>query len=879
MPADLGDATLKLEADAKALTKGIAEVQKSTTKRLAGIGKTLTKTLTPAALGIGAAVFTSSETINDAFATIRTGTGATGEALQDLQRDFEDVYGSVPGDSQAVASALAEVHTRLQSTGADLQAVTRTALEMAAATGGDATTAITQTVQAMRIFDAANEDAVKTMDKIFVASQQTGIGVSDLTTQLQTYGPVLRNANFSMDEATAIFANLNAAGVDASRVFPGLNAYFRKVADSGGDMRREFAEVVEEIKSTTSQTEALNIATAAFGAEGAQRLVVAIQDGAFELDAMVTSLENAEGSIVTNAEATRTMTERMTMLRQEIGEKLAGAFRGLPDDAQIGVAALGGLAAAIGPLLVALPGLTLALAKFRVGSLLSEAAVWASRAAMLLWNGIMAIVARATRALTAAQAALNIVMAVNPFALAVIAIASLALVILALTTDFEDLKVAIDAVWEALKQIPDAASKLDPIDVAVDFFRGHEIAGFIGNSFSSIGGILGLGGDDPRKMAGGGIVTQPTLTQLGEEGPEAVIPLSDAMMSGFLGGRGKGGGKERSGDEMMWGFLGTGFKGPLGGEGMTAFLGGHKRPSGGGVLSALVSTFMGDLYAGAKKATGALAGGTGLVAALEETTEATITVSSESESLVDWLGILSRQSLREQLIGDLTAFVRLIEDQVDPSITGWVTNLLAVNPTVEELQDALRSLKTGWGDVATAAEEAARQMEVAAQDAARAAETAAEDVAEAVQQATETALTIAVRNTRKGILQIGEGGALVPVMGSAAQQALVTEGQKAAGWWRDTDGEWRDAIGRTLGDISETLGAAGVHLAASGELITKGHLGDIDVAGLTGIGVAEEEDAPPHVVELHIAGDLAAVLDATIDDGYGGSGSLHDGIT
>ena len=174
-------------------------------------------------------------------------------------------------------------------------------------------------------------------------------------------------------------------------------------ADSSIDLRAALEAQVEAIKNAKTDTEALALATEAFGAEGAQRLSIAIRNGAFELDNMVGSLQDTEGAILSNAEATRTNTEDLKLMRQEISERLAGAWASLPGPIQLTAGAMGGVMAAIGPMLVALPtligfmkGLKIATVFHTVATNAAAAAQWALNAAMsanIIGIIILAIVA------------------------------------------------------------------------------------------------------------------------------------------------------------------------------------------------------------------------------------------------------------------------------------------------------------------------------------------------------------------------------------------------------------------------------------------------------------------------------------------------------
>ena len=94
-----GQAVMRLVADASGLDKGLAEAQTVSHRRVQAMGKRLAVSVTPAILGIGTAVLAATNTIDEAMATIRTGTGATGQALETLEADFRAVFRRVPVDA------------------------------------------------------------------------------------------------------------------------------------------------------------------------------------------------------------------------------------------------------------------------------------------------------------------------------------------------------------------------------------------------------------------------------------------------------------------------------------------------------------------------------------------------------------------------------------------------------------------------------------------------------------------------------------------------------------------------------------------------------------------------------------------------------------
>tara|TARA_R100000306_G_C4370641_1_gene139807 strand:- start:739 stop:2058 length:1320 start_codon:yes stop_codon:yes gene_type:complete len=100
------------------------------------------------------------------------------------------------------------------------------------------------------------------------------------------------------------------------------------------------------IKDVASDTEALNMATELFGAEGAQRMSVAIRDGTVDVDELAATLGEAEGTVNDMTESTMTSSEKLSILTNKF--KLA-------------IEPVAGFATSFGPLLYILPAAMAAL--------------------------------------------------------------------------------------------------------------------------------------------------------------------------------------------------------------------------------------------------------------------------------------------------------------------------------------------------------------------------------------------------------------------------------------------------------------------------------------------------------------------------------------
>ena len=328
-----------------------------------------------AATAMGASMVLAGDQINSAYADIRIGTGATGEALDDLKDSFHEVYGTIPAEADAVSGALANMNTLTRATGETLEELTTHVLEVSRMLGEDGVNNAQSFGEAMKQWQIPAEEGTALMDQMFKITQDTGIGFGELTNALNTYGPVMQNANFSTIEAAELFGELKSSGIAVSRVMPGLNKAFRTWAEEGKNGREELEKQVDAIKNAKSNTEALTIATGTFGAEGAQRMTTAIRNGTFELESLGEGLQDVDGLIAETAKETLTLSDKFGLLKTKMTEALA-PFEGV-----------GYALTAIGPLLMALgPALSLASAgnvSFAVTAKGAIASTWAFTTALL----------------------------------------------------------------------------------------------------------------------------------------------------------------------------------------------------------------------------------------------------------------------------------------------------------------------------------------------------------------------------------------------------------------------------------------------------------------------------------------------------------------
>lgn len=325
---NVGNLISTLRMDTKPFSAGVGKAQAQTKSFGASFAASMSKLKVPilavgaALAGIGIAAFKAADDTQKAYNTIRIGTGATGEALEDLTQQFDDLKGVVVGTNDEIAGALTALNTLTGATGDELEELTGKVLDVSRMLGEDAVGNSEAFGKSLKQWGVPAEEGTELLDGMFKITQDTGIGFSGLTSDLTVYGSVLKNAGFDIKEASDLFGDLSSAGISTSRIMPGLNAAFRNWAKEGKNSRDELEKVVNSMKDAEDEAEALTIATDTFGAEGAQRLTTAIRADIFDLEDLGESFVDTEGLISDTVDETMTIGDRFGLLAARIEEKL-----------------------------------------------------------------------------------------------------------------------------------------------------------------------------------------------------------------------------------------------------------------------------------------------------------------------------------------------------------------------------------------------------------------------------------------------------------------------------------------------------------------------------------------------------------------------------
>ena len=292
------------------------------------------------AVGVGTAFIKAGLDFQKMEKVLIQGTGASGEALEDLKEQATDVMKTVPESAETIANTIADVNTHLGLTGDELEDTSKLFLDFARVAEVDVSSAIGALDAQLTQFGLSAGDSEEVLGDLLRISQATGVPMDKLLSQMETFGPIFANANFSAEETAALLGQLEQGGVDLTRVGPALNKFFRDAAKNGKKPQEALKDTVKAIENATSTTEALNIATAAFGAEGAQRMVSVIQSGNFDLEEFNGLLGEGTGIVDDQAAATATLSDKFNVLKNKVLAELGPVAVKIMDQMMVAMDAL-----------------------------------------------------------------------------------------------------------------------------------------------------------------------------------------------------------------------------------------------------------------------------------------------------------------------------------------------------------------------------------------------------------------------------------------------------------------------------------------------------------------------------------------------------------
>ena len=286
---------------------------------------------------IGEAAIDMAGDFSEASATIVEGTGASGEALEDLNRQAQDAFGRIAdsdADLNSISFILAELNTRFGLTGDAAEDMTVKIQQFAQHTGTDGTKAVDSIADIMHRWGLGIEDVDGLLDDLTTANQSCQMSVDDLTGYLTKNSTQFQELGYSTEDALALLISLSDGGADVSSVMSGLTKGVANLSSVTDDVPGAFQDAVQAISEAGSVSEALQAQVGdtgktveeIFGKKAAQELATNIQNGSFAVEDWTSVLQENEGALQSTAENATTMQDAWSQATNNVSLALGSTF-------------------------------------------------------------------------------------------------------------------------------------------------------------------------------------------------------------------------------------------------------------------------------------------------------------------------------------------------------------------------------------------------------------------------------------------------------------------------------------------------------------------------------------------------------------------------
>lgn len=341
------------------------------------VGGSLSKNITAPIAAAGTAAYAAWMSVDEAYDNIAVGTGATGDALSKLQESFDNVFAKAPFDAMDISNSLADLNTRFGFTGKELEDASEKFLRFASVNKTDVSNAVALVSRAMGDAGIPAEEYTSVLDALTTASQASGISIDALTGNITKYGAPMRALGYTTEESIAIFASWEKAGVNTEIAFSGMKKAISNFSAEGKDAKVEFKKTLEEIAKCPDIASATTKAIEVFGTKAGPDLADAIKGGRFEFEEMLKLVESSSGQLDASFEATvdpadkaKVALNNLTLAGAALGDVIQSAlgpvfesladilkdftewFKNLNPEIRQTIVFVGGIIAAVGPLLV-----------------------------------------------------------------------------------------------------------------------------------------------------------------------------------------------------------------------------------------------------------------------------------------------------------------------------------------------------------------------------------------------------------------------------------------------------------------------------------------------------------------------------------------------
>lgn len=413
--ADIASLTTELKtAESRAVSFGdslelAGGKMTSAADKAGSIGKKLTLGVTAPIIGIGTAAVNAGNDFEAQMSRVSAIAGAYGDDLEKLR----ELAVELGAETSFSATESAEAMENLASAGfgtQEIMAAMPGMLDLAASSGEDLASSADIAASTLRGFQLEASEAGHVADVLAKNAADTNAAIMDTGYAMKYIAPVAQSVGWSLEEVTAAIGVMADAGIKGEQAGTTLRGALTRLMKPTKDMNESMAvlgitfydaqgkmkplsTIVDELqKSTKNLTDEQrdNHLATIFGTEALSGMKVLLASSKEELDQMTDGLKNADGAAKKMADTmldnTKGSIEEMNGSLETAGitiqkqlapwitkgadkvTELANKFSELDENTQGTILTMGGIAAASGPVIKGLSGVTGGVGKLVAGT-------------------------------------------------------------------------------------------------------------------------------------------------------------------------------------------------------------------------------------------------------------------------------------------------------------------------------------------------------------------------------------------------------------------------------------------------------------------------------------------------------------------------------
>lgn len=371
--AKLGDLVAKIGANTKGFNAALGDVNKRTRKmsgNISNLGKKMSMSITLPLAALGASSVKTFMSFEQQMAKVKAVSGATADEFSRLQANAKQLGASTRFSASEVAQLQTEF-AKLGFTADEITKVTGATLALAQATDSDLARAAEVAGATLRGFGLDASETARVADVMALSFSSSALDMESFADSMKFVAPVANVAGMSIEETTAMLGALANAGIKGSRAGTALRRIISELGATGGDVAGAINKLAKEGVNLADAKDEVG--------RSAQSALIVLSKEMQTVDSLKTSLNGAAGSaqqmaaIMDNTASggLARMRSAIEAAQISLGQALAPAvekvmqfishlaakFAALDANTKNFIVGIAAAAAAIGPLLVAIPAL------------------------------------------------------------------------------------------------------------------------------------------------------------------------------------------------------------------------------------------------------------------------------------------------------------------------------------------------------------------------------------------------------------------------------------------------------------------------------------------------------------------------------------------